>query len=152
MDTKAVNFYGPVTTDGNCICLADINVTGTSYLNGDAIVNGTSFLNGDAIVNGATMLHTNASNDVAIIDSAANDTMRINDAGDITLKKAGVVFTTSLIGSAGLYLNTISKRAIALFKANRDDFFYGNTLNAITVKATNGLVVSDGSNGLEVNA
>ena len=91
--------------DGNCFCNADINVAGTSYLNGNAIVNG------------ATWLHTNANNDVAILDSASLDTMRINDAGDITLKKAGVVFTSSLIGSAGLYLNNLSNGTIAFFKA-----------------------------------
>ena len=64
-------------------------------------------MNDDLIVNGATNLNTNANSDVAIVDSTGNDTMRVNDAGDITLKRAGIV-------------------SIALFKANRGVSFYGN--------------------------
>ena len=108
-----------------------------SNFSSDINVAGTSYLNGDTVVNGATNLNTNANNDVAIIDSAGVDSMRINDAGDITLHKASVVFTTSLVGSAGLYLNNLSNATIALFKANMGVFFYGDTLNALTVKATN---------------
>ena len=54
-------------------------------------MDGACYLKNDVTVNGATNVNTNASNDVAIVDSTGNDTMRVNDAGDITLKKAGVV-------------------------------------------------------------
>ena len=144
LDTKDVAFHGPVTVEGICVANADINVTGTSYLNGAAVVGaacsfkndinvtgtsylngaaavgggcsfnnditvtGTSYLNGNAVVNGGTWLHTNAVNDVAVLDSGGVDTMRIDDSGDITLHKAGVVLSSSVLTASGLLLNTLS--------------------------------------------
>ena len=46
--------------DGNCFCNADINVTGTSYLNGDAAVGGGCSFNNDINVTGTSYLNGNA--------------------------------------------------------------------------------------------
>ena len=116
--TGISDFKSDVTVRGNSFLNSSINVTGISYLNGGAQVTG------DVQVTVETRLNTNADNDVAIIDSAGVDSMRINKPGDITLKKAGIVFTTSLVGSAGLYLNNLSNGTLALFKANMDVFFW----------------------------
>ena len=78
--------------------------------------------------------------------------MRITDAGDITLHKAGVFFTTSLLGSAGLYLNTLSSGPIAFFQANKHVYFYGTTLEAGNIKATGGPDVTAGVNSLVIHA
>ena len=42
------------------------------------------------VASGATNLHTNAQNDVAIIDSTGAGIMRVADDGSINLSKAGV--------------------------------------------------------------
>ena len=100
-------------------------------------------------VNGETRLNTTVRNDVCIVDSTGADT-RVNDAGDIMLKKAGVVLTTCLLGTAGLYMNSTTSRTIAAFKANGDVGFYGNVLTAVNVTTT-GLHAACGSNSILVN-
>ena len=118
-------------------------MTGINYLNGGAQVIG------DVQVTGETRLNTNAHNDVAIVDSAGIDTMRINDAGQITLQKAGVVFSSSILGNAGLYLNAISGVPIASFQANSVVNFYGSvTVDYLT--ASTGLLAKAGTNMLNV--
>ena len=186
LDTKAVTFHGPVTVEGICVANADINVTGTSYLNGAAFVGaacsfkndinvtgtsylngaaavgggcsfnnditvaGTSYLNGNAVVNGGTWLHTNAVNDVAVLDSGGVDTMRIDDSGDITLQKAGVVLSSSVLTASGLLLNTLTHYPIVAFKTNTNVEFYGPILTALQINASVGLSVKSGTNSLVV--
>ena len=87
-------------------------------MNDDLNVSGACNLNDDLTVNGATNLNTNANNDVAIIDAAGVDTMRINDAGEITLHKAAVSLSTST-GAARLCLNTLTNGPIALSRPTR---------------------------------
>ena len=145
------DFKSTLAVAGICSFASDINVAGTSYLNGKAVVNGKTTFNGDIQVNGETRLSTNPSSDVAIVDYAGVDTMRINDAGNITLNKAGVVFTSSNTGSAGLYINALSNSPIALFQANANVYFYGPSFNALHINATSGLLVNAGTNVLNVS-
>ena len=129
-----------------------MKVGGICNFNSDINVTGTSYLNGTTVVTGGTTLQTSVLNDVCIVDSTGADTMRINDAGDITLHKAGVFFTTSILGNAGLYLNTLTSGPIAFFQANKNVAFYGTTLEARNIKATDGLQVTCGQNSLTVTA
>ena len=95
LDTKLVQMFGLFEVDGVSQFNSDVTVIGRSYLNGGcSVTGGELYISGCDlhVESGATNLHTNAQNDVAIIDSTGNDIMRVTDNGDIRVSKAKVTF------------------------------------------------------------